>query len=132
MPFCHALWMYANTLRENGLLERAPEVHNSKMYAMWKLKQTGQSFSETEKKKLFNLVIQITGLINGDELSRRLKTLCRSVESTLILYSVYKTFDWTCSELHGKAAAHGSHGVISLHTFLFMFITYIENILKYF
>lgn len=45
MPFCHELCIYANTGQENGLLERAPVVPSSKIYATGEMKQTELSFN---------------------------------------------------------------------------------------
>ena len=45
MPFCHALCIYANMGQGNGLLERAPVVPSSKIYATGEMKQTKLSFS---------------------------------------------------------------------------------------
>lgn len=45
MPLCHALCIYANMGRGNGLLERAPVVPSSKIYATGEIKRTELSFS---------------------------------------------------------------------------------------
>lgn len=45
MPFCHALCIYANARQGNGLLERAPVVLSSKIYATGEMKRTQLSFS---------------------------------------------------------------------------------------
>lgn len=45
MPLCHALCIYANARQGNGLLERAPVVPSSKIYATGEMKRTWLSFS---------------------------------------------------------------------------------------
>lgn len=45
MQFCLALCIYANTGQGNGLLERAPVVLSSKIYATGEMKRVQLSFS---------------------------------------------------------------------------------------